>query len=59
MAKATARHILVETEEKCQSLKDEIGGGIIPVAIVPPPQPVGEVELAEVTERVTGEDRSG
>jgi peptidyl-prolyl cis-trans isomerase C len=27
MAKATARHILVDTEEKCQSLKDEIAGG--------------------------------
>ncbi len=27
MAKATARHILVDTEEKCQSLKDEIEGG--------------------------------
>jgi peptidyl-prolyl cis-trans isomerase C len=27
MAKATARHILVETEEECQSLKDEIEGG--------------------------------
>lgn len=27
MAKATARHILVDTEEKCQSLKDEISGG--------------------------------
>ncbi len=27
MAKATARHILVDTEEQCQSLKDEIQGG--------------------------------
>ena len=27
MAKATARHILVDTEKKCQSLKDEISGG--------------------------------
>ncbi len=27
MAKATARHILVDTEEQCQSLKDEITGG--------------------------------
>jgi len=27
MAKATARHILVDTEEHCQSLKDEIAGG--------------------------------
>ena len=27
MAKATARHILVETEAECQSLKDEIEGG--------------------------------
>jgi peptidyl-prolyl cis-trans isomerase C len=27
MAKATARHILVDTKEKCQSLKDEIAGG--------------------------------
>ncbi len=27
MAKATARHILVDTEEKCQALKDEIEGG--------------------------------
>ena len=27
MAKATARHILVDTEEKCQSIKDEIAGG--------------------------------
>ena len=27
MAKATARHILVDTEEQCQSLKDEISGG--------------------------------
>jgi len=27
MAKATARHILVDTQEKCQSLKDEIAGG--------------------------------
>ena len=27
MAKARARHILVDTEEKCQSLKDEIAGG--------------------------------
>jgi peptidyl-prolyl cis-trans isomerase C len=27
MAKARARHILVDTEEKCQSLKDEIVGG--------------------------------
>ncbi len=25
--KVTARHILVDTEEKCQSLKDEIAGG--------------------------------
>ncbi len=28
MAKATARHILVDTEEQCQSLKDEITGGV-------------------------------
>lgn len=27
MSQATARHILVETEEKCQSLIDEIKGG--------------------------------
>ena len=27
MVKARARHILVDTEEKCQSLKDEIAGG--------------------------------
>ena len=27
MAKATARHILVDSEEQCQSLKDEIEGG--------------------------------
>lgn len=27
MAKVTARHILVDTAEKCQSLKDEIVGG--------------------------------
>ena len=27
MAKVRARHILVDTEEKCQSLKDEIAGG--------------------------------
>jgi len=27
MAKATARHILVETEDQCQLLKDEIKGG--------------------------------
>ncbi len=27
MVKATARHILVDTEEKCQSLKDEIAAG--------------------------------
>lgn len=27
MATATARHILVDTEEQCQSLKDEIAGG--------------------------------
>jgi len=27
MATATARHILVDTEEQCQTLKDEIGGG--------------------------------
>lgn len=27
MASATARHILVDTEEQCQSLKDEISGG--------------------------------
>lgn len=27
MAKASARHILVDTEEKCQSLKDEIAAG--------------------------------
>ena len=27
MAKATARHILVDTEEQCQSLKDEIAAG--------------------------------
>ncbi len=27
MTKARARHILVDTEEKCQSLKDEIAGG--------------------------------
>ena len=27
MAKASARHILVESEEKCQQLKQEIEGG--------------------------------
>lgn len=27
MAEATARHILVETEDQCQRLKDEIAGG--------------------------------
>ncbi len=27
MAKATARHILVDTQDKCQTLKDEIAGG--------------------------------
>ena len=27
MAKATARHILVDTQEQCQALKDEIAGG--------------------------------
>jgi len=27
MAKASARHILVETEEACQKLKDEIAAG--------------------------------
>jgi len=27
MAKATARHILVDTEEQCRSLKSEIEGG--------------------------------
>ena len=27
MSKATARHILVYTEEQCQALKDEIVGG--------------------------------
>ena len=27
MAKATARHILVDSEEQCQSLKNEIEGG--------------------------------
>ena len=27
MTQATARHILVDTEEKCQSLIDEIKGG--------------------------------
>jgi len=27
MATATARHILVDSEEQCQSLKDEIEGG--------------------------------
>lgn len=27
MSKATARHILVDTEEQCQSLKDDIAGG--------------------------------
>lgn len=27
MAKATARHILVDSEEQCQSLKDEIAAG--------------------------------
>jgi len=27
MATATARHILVETEEQCQALKDEIAAG--------------------------------
>jgi peptidyl-prolyl cis-trans isomerase C len=27
MARATARHILVTTEEQCRALKDEIAGG--------------------------------
>lgn len=27
MAKATARHILVDSETQCQSIKDEIAGG--------------------------------
>lgn len=27
MAKATARHILVETEEKCEDIKKQIEGG--------------------------------
>lgn len=27
MAKATARHILVDTQEQCQALKDQIAGG--------------------------------
>ncbi len=27
MAKATARHILVDTEEQCQTIKSEIEGG--------------------------------
>ncbi len=27
MAKATARHILVKTEEQCEQLKQEIAGG--------------------------------
>lgn len=27
MSKATARHILVPTEDACQSIKDEIAGG--------------------------------
>jgi len=27
MAKATARHILVDSEAQCQSIKDEITGG--------------------------------
>ena len=27
MATATARHILVDTEEQCQALKDDISGG--------------------------------
>lgn len=27
MAKASARHILVDTEEQCQALKDQIAGG--------------------------------
>ena len=27
MAKATARHILVDSEQKCQELKDQILGG--------------------------------
>ena len=27
MAKATARHILVDTEEQCQALKDQIDAG--------------------------------
>ena len=27
MAKATARHILVETEEKCEGIKKQIEGG--------------------------------
>ncbi len=27
MAKATARHILVDTQEQCQALKDEIASG--------------------------------
>ena len=28
MSQATARHILVDSEEKCQSLIDEIKGGV-------------------------------
>ena len=27
MSRATARHILVDSEEQCQSLKEEIAGG--------------------------------
>ena len=27
MAKASARHILVDSEEQCQSIKDELTGG--------------------------------
>ena len=27
MARATARHILVDTEQQCQAIKDEIAGG--------------------------------
>jgi len=27
MSKATARHILVDTEEQCQTLKDELAAG--------------------------------
>jgi len=27
MARATARHILVDTQEQCQAIKDEIAGG--------------------------------